>query len=66
MRIPNWSWRVNETYIKVVVDWAYLCRAVDSVGATIEFMFSPKRDQIAAKLFLRLAYPARRTVATGD
>ena len=29
-------------------------RAVDSAGETIEFM-SPKRDMIAAKLFLRLA-----------
>ena len=35
--------------------WAYLYRAVDSVGETIEFMLSPKRDLIAAKLFLRLA-----------
>ena len=30
-------------------------RAVDSAGETIEFMLSPKRDLIAAKLFLRLA-----------
>jgi transposase-like protein len=35
--------------------WAYLYRAVDSPGETIEFMLSPKRDLIAAKLFLRLA-----------
>jgi hypothetical protein len=27
----------------------------DSAGETIEFMLSPKRDLIAAKLFLRLA-----------
>jgi transposase, IS6 family len=32
-----------------------LYRAVDSTGETIEFMLSPKRDLIAAKLFLRLA-----------
>src|SRR5215831_16718448 len=31
------------------------CAAVDSAGETIEFMLSPKRDLIAAKLFLRLA-----------
>ena len=31
------------------------CRAVDSVGDTIDFMLSPKRDLTAAKLFLRLA-----------
>ena len=30
-------------------------RAVDSAGETIEFMLSPKRDLIAATLFLRLA-----------
>lgn len=33
----------------------YLYRAIDSAGETIEFMLSPKRDLIAAKLFLRLA-----------
>ena len=38
-----------------VFGWAYLYRAVDSAGETIEFMLSPKRDLIAAKLFLRLA-----------
>jgi transposase-like protein len=46
---------VDETYIKVAGSWAYLYRAVDSAGETIEFMLSPKRDLIAAKLFLRLA-----------
>jgi transposase-like protein len=34
---------------------AYLYRAVDSAGETIEFMLSPKRDLIAATMFLRLA-----------
>ena len=52
---PNRSWRVDETYVKVAGNWAYLYRAVDSAGETIEFMLSPKRDLIAAKLFLRLA-----------
>lgn len=33
----------------------YLYRAIDSAGETIEFMLSPKRGLIAAKLFLRLA-----------
>src|SRR5215217_8080064 len=55
MRHPNRSWRVDETYVKVAGIWAYLYRAVDSAGETIEFMLSPKRDLIAAKLFLRLA-----------
>src|SRR5215467_293383 len=44
-----------KTYVKVAGSWAYLYRAVDSAGETIEFMLSPKCDLIAAKLFLRLA-----------
>ena len=55
MRPPNRSWRVDETYVKVAGKWAYLYRAVDSAGKTIEFMLSPNRDLVAAKLFLRLA-----------
>jgi len=58
IRHHNRSWRVDETYIKVAGKWAYLYRAVDSAGETIEFMRSPKRDLIAAKLFLRLALSA--------
>jgi transposase-like protein len=58
LRNRNRSWRVDETYVKVAGNWAYLYRAVDSTGETIEFMFSPKRDLIAAKLFLRLALSA--------
>ena len=55
LRHPNQSWTVDETYVKVAGNWAYLYRAIDSTGETIEFMLSPKRDLIAAKLFLRLA-----------
>src|SRR5205085_7986087 len=54
-RHPNRSWRVDETYVRVAGNWAYLYRAVDSTGDTIDFMLSPKRDLIAAKMFLRLA-----------
>src|SRR5690348_10762731 len=60
VRCPNRSWRVDETYVKVAGNWAYLYRAVDSAGETIELMLSPKRDLIAAKLFLRLAWSAGR------
>jgi transposase-like protein len=56
---PNLSWRVDETYVKVAGSWAYLYRAVDSAGETIEFMLSPKRALVAAKFFLRLHYPVR-------
>jgi len=58
LRHRNRSWRVDETYVKVAGHWAYLYRAVDSAGETIEFMLSPKRDLIVAKLFLRLALSA--------
>ena len=44
LRHPNRSWRVDETYLKVAGGWAYLYRAVDSTGNTIDFMLSPKRD----------------------
>ena len=46
---------VDETYVKVAGKWAYLYRAVDFAGETIEFMLSPNRDLIATKPFLRLA-----------
>jgi transposase, IS6 family len=55
LRRPNRSWRVDETYVRVAGKWAYLYRAVDSSGDTIDFILSPKRDLTAAKLFLRLA-----------
>jgi IS6 family transposase len=42
-------------YVRVAGKWAYLYRAVDSSGDTIDFMLSPKRDLTAGKLFLRLA-----------
>ena len=43
-------------------NWTYLYRAVDSTGETIDFMLSPKRDLVAAKLFLRLALSGRNVV----
>src|SRR5215468_3689261 len=51
MRHPNRSWQVDETYVRVAGNWAYLYRAVDSAGETVEFMLSPNRDLMAAKLF---------------
>lgn len=54
-RLPNRSWRVDETYVRVAGSWTYLYRAVDSTGETIDFLLSPKRDAIAAKHFLQLA-----------
>jgi hypothetical protein len=65
MRHRNRSRRIDETHVTVAAAWAYLYRAIDSSGETIEFMLSPKRDLIAAKLFLRLAFQ-RRTIAARD
>ena len=49
------SWRVDETYIKVKGVWTYLYRAVDSLGQTIDFLLSARRDTAAAKRFFRKA-----------
>ena len=46
------SWRVDETYVKVKGRWAYLYRAVDKEGNTIDFHLSPTRNAKAAKRFL--------------
>src|SRR6266481_3211372 len=43
------------TYIRVKGKWVYLYRAVDSTGATIDFLLSAKRDTVAAKRFLAKA-----------
>src|SRR5499427_990407 len=48
----NDSWRVDETYIRVKGKWRYLYRAVDSSGATLDFLLSAKQDAVAAKRFL--------------
>lgn len=48
----GWSWRVDETYIKVKGQWVYLYRAVDKRGHTIDFYLSPTRNIKAAKRFL--------------
>ena len=49
----NASWRVDETYSKVPGDWAYLYRAVDSAGNTLDFVLSPDRDARSAAYFFR-------------
>jgi len=46
------SWRIDETYVKVRGRWAYLYRAVDKFGNTIDFYLSAKRNAKAAKRFL--------------
>ncbi|KZK92555.1 MULTISPECIES: IS6 family transposase [unclassified Pseudovibrio] len=51
-RPSSCSWRVDKTYIKVRGKWAYLYRAVDKFGNTIDFYLSPTRNTKAAKRFL--------------
>ena len=43
---------MDETYVKVRGQWAYLYRAVDKHGDTIDFHLSPTRNTAAAKRFL--------------
>lgn len=54
-RVVGSNWHMDETYIKVRGQWTYLYRAIDSIGATVEFWFSEQRDLPAAKRFLRKA-----------
>ena len=46
------SWRMDETYIKVAVQWKYLYRSVDRASDTVDFLLTAKRDKAAARLFL--------------
>jgi len=49
------SWRVDETYLKIKGQWAYLYRAVDKQGRTVDFLLSRRRDIAAAKRFFSRA-----------
>ena len=80
--VPNWrsgcaviskptnrSWRVDETYVRVKGRWCYLYRALDSTGATINFVLSGLRDAATAKHLFRKAltdpsHPQPRVINT--
>ena len=51
---------MDETYVKVRGEWAYLYRAVDKAGKTVDFFLSRQRDINAAKTFLRKAMKGQR------
>jgi transposase, IS6 family len=60
---------LDETYIRVKGKWRYLYRAVDSSGATLDFLLSAKQDAAAAKRFLvkalgRQNHPVPRVINT--
>src|SRR6202045_3367319 len=59
LKPTNKSWRVDETYIRVKGRWCYLYRAIDSTGATIDFLLSAFRDADAAKRLFRNALSDR-------
>ena len=69
LRPTNKSWRVDETYVPVKGRWCYLYRAVDSAGATIDFLLSAFRDADGAKRLFRKAlshpsHPQPRVINT--
>jgi transposase, IS6 family len=59
LKPTNKSWRADETYIRVKGRWCYLYRAIDSTGATIDFLLSARRDADAAKRLFRKALSDR-------
>ena len=69
LKPTNKSWRVDETYIRVKGRWYYLYRAIDSTGATIDFLLSALRDAAAAQRLFRKAlsdpsHPQPRVINT--
>ena len=56
----SFSWRVDETYVRVKGRWKYLYRAIDKDGATLDFFLADRRNAKAAKRFLRAALKRSR------
>ena len=53
---------MDETYVRAKGRWCYLYRAIDSAGATIDFLLSAFRDADAAKRLFRKALGDRRSI----
>ena len=49
---------MDETYIKVKGEWAYLYRAIDKFGDTVDFLLSERWDEAAAASFFKQAIDA--------
>jgi len=58
LKPTNGSGRTDETYVRVAGRWTYLYRAVDSTGATIDFLLSETRDLTSARRFFQNALAA--------
>jgi transposase-like protein len=70
LKPANKSRRVDQTCIRVKGKWAYLYRAVDSTGASIDFLLPAHRDAAAAKKFFQKAlrsvgHPTPRVIHAG-
>ena len=62
LKTTNDSWRVDETCVRVKGKWVYLYRAVDSTGATIDFLLSAER--FLTKALGGENHPAPRVINT--
>ena len=69
LKPTNKSWRADETYVRVKGRWCCLYRAIDSSGATIDFVLSRWRDAATATRLFRKAltdpsHPQPRVINT--
>lgn len=48
-----YSWKMDETYIKIKGKWHYLYRAIDADGLTLDIWLRKKRNTQAAYSFLK-------------
>ncbi|WP_152994368.1 IS6 family transposase, partial [Lactococcus lactis] len=51
-----YSWKMDETYIKIKGRWHYLYRAIDADALTLDIWLRKKRDTQAAYAFLKRLY----------
>ena len=70
-RQVGFSWRMDETYVKIKGKWNYLYRAVDKEGNTVDFLLLKNRDKKAALKFFKKAigssgFPEKITIDKSD
>jgi putative transposase len=51
----HWRWHLNEVYVKISGEMAYLWRAVDHEGEVLESFVTKDRDKAAALKFIKKA-----------
>jgi IS6 family transposase len=59
LKPTNDSWRMDETYVRVKGKWRYLYRAVDSTGATLDFLLSASRTRPRLSAFSQKRWAER-------